>query len=103
MDSSNLDNPIKTNSNVPSKFKHEIGSREIEELKPKTNSFKNYTAKEKGIKKENNGKLEDNYNVLIDNKERSVEECRIQKDGDKMTTIKSNKRNLNNFDDKRLL
>ena len=38
-DLSNLDTPIKTNNKVPGKFKHEHGSREIEEfivLKPKT-------------------------------------------------------------------
>ena len=37
----------------------------------------------------------------MDNKERFVEECRIQKVGDKMSTIKTNKGSLNNFDDKR--
>ena len=37
----------------------------------------------------------------MDNKERIVEECRIQKIGDKMSTIKTNRRSLNNFDDKR--
>ena len=37
----------------------------------------------------------------MDNKERIVEECRIPKVGDKMSTIKTNKRSLNNFDDKR--
>ena len=36
----------------------------------------------------------------MDNKERIVEECRIQKVGDKMSTIKTKKRSLNNFDDK---
>ena len=74
IDSSNLDNPIKTNSNIPGKFKHEIGSREIEELKPKTYSFENYPAKENGIKNKNNDKHEDYYNELMDNRERSVEE-----------------------------
>ena len=50
MDLSNLDTPIKTNNKVRGKFKHELGSREIEEfvvLKPKTYSFKNGTAKER--------------------------------------------------------
>ena len=90
LDLSNLDNPIKTNNEFPGKFKHELGSRDIKEfivLKPKSyslltlgkNAFKNRTAKEKGIKKENNGKLEDFYNALMDNKKRIVEECRIQK------------------------
>ena len=37
----------------------------------------------------------------MDNKERSLEECRIQKVGDIVTTIKTSKRSLNNFDDKR--
>ena len=77
MDLSNLDNPTKTNNKIPGKFKHVLGSKEIEEfivLKPKTYSFKNYSAKEKGIKKENNGKHEDYYNALMDNKERSVKE-----------------------------
>ena len=39
MDLSNLDIPIKTNNNVPGKFKHELGSRIIDEfiaLSPKT-------------------------------------------------------------------
>ena len=57
MDLSNLDIPIKTNNKVPGKFKHELGSKVIEEfmvLKPKTYSIKNYGAKEKGIKKKNN-------------------------------------------------
>ena len=103
MDLSNLDNPIKTNNKITGKFKFELGSKVIEEfivLKPKTYSFKNYSAKEKGIKKKNNSKHEDYYNALMDNKERSVEESRIQKIGDKMMTIKTNKRSLNNFDEK---
>ena len=37
----------------------------------------------------------------MDNKEGIVVECRIQKVGDKMSTIKTKKRGLNNFDDKR--
>ena len=104
MDLTNLDAPIKTNSKVPANFSHELGSREIEEimvLKPKTYSFKNGTAKEKGIKKENNGKHEDYYNELMDNKERIIEECRILEVGDKMSTIKTNKRSLNKLDDKK--
>ena len=39
MDLSNLDIPIKTNNKVPGKFKHELGSKIVEEfivLKPKT-------------------------------------------------------------------
>ena len=112
MDLSNLDPrsgfpdiPIKTNNNVPGKFKHELGSKIIEEfvvLKPKTYSIKNYGAKEKGIKKESNGKHEEYYNALIDNKERTVKESRIQKVGSCTTTIKISKRSLSNLDDKRL-
>ena len=54
MDLSNLEVPIKTNNIVPGKFKHELGSRIIEELialSTKTYSFKNYpkNTKEKGI------------------------------------------------------
>ena len=103
MDLSNPDTPIKTNNKVPDKFKYELGSRKIKEflvLKPKTyslvtqgqNPFKNRTAKEKGIKKENNVKHEDYYNALMDSKERIVEECRIRKVGDKMSTIKTKKK-----------
>ena len=58
--------------------------REIEEfivLKPKTYSlvthgqsaFDNGTVKEKGIKREKNGKHEGCYNAIMDNKERNVE------------------------------
>ena len=103
MDLSNLDKPIKTNYKIPGKFKHELGSKVIEELvvlKPKTYSIKNYGAKEKGIKKESNGKHEEYYNALIDNKEKIVEESRIQKVGICMATIRISKRSLSNFDDK---
>ena len=104
MDLRNLDKPIKTNNKIPGKFKHELGSKVIEEfvvLKPKTYSIKNYGAKEKGIKKESNGKHEEYYSALIDNKEKIVEESRIQKVGSCMATIKISKRSLSNFDDKR--
>ena len=37
----------------------------------------------------------------MDNEERIVEECRIQKVGVKMSTFITNKRSPNNFDDKR--
>ena len=94
LDSSNLDVPTKTNNKVPGKFKYELGSREIEEfmvLKPNAYSLvthgQNRTAKEKGIKKENNGKHEAYYNALMDNKETIVDECRIQKVGDRLSTI----------------
>ena len=63
MDLSNLDPPIKNNNKVPSKFKHESGSRIIEEfiaLSPKTYSFKDYPnkTKEKRIKNFDNAKHE---------------------------------------------
>ena len=93
MDLSNLDIPIKTNNKVPGKFKHELGSRIIEEfivLSPKTYSFKIYpkNTKEKGIKKHNNARHIDYYDALMNNKQRTVDECRIQKVGDNMTTTK---------------
>ena len=50
MDLSNLEPPIKTNNKVPGKFKHEMGSKIIEEvvaLTPKTYSFKDYPNKTK--------------------------------------------------------
>ena len=106
MDLSNLDIPIKTNNKVPGKFKHELGSRIIEEfiaLSPKTYSFKNYpkNTKEKGIRKHNNARHIDYYNALMNNTQRTVDESRIQKVGDSMTTTKTSKISLNIFDDKR--
>ena len=72
MDLSNLDPPIKTKNKVPDKFKHELGSKVIEEfiaLSPKTYSFKGYpkNTKEKGIKNCNNAKHEEYYNALMYN------------------------------------
>ena len=106
MDLSNLDIPIKTNNKVPGKFKHELGSRIIEDfiaLSPKTYSFKNYpkNTKEKGIKKHDNARHIDYYDALMNNTQRTVDECRIQKVGDNMTTTKTSKISLNIFDDKR--
>ena len=106
MDLSNLDIPIKTNNKVPGKFKHKLGSRIIEEfiaLSPKTYSFKNYpkNTKEKGIKKRNDARHIDYYNAIMNNTQRTVDECRIQKVGDNMTTTKTSKISLNIFDDKR--
>ena len=77
MDLSNLEKPIKTNNKVSGKFKHELGSRIIEEfiaLSPKTYSFKDYpkNTKEKGIKNCNNAKHEEYYNALMYN----TENCR---------------------------
>ena len=106
MDLSNLEKPIKTNNKVPDKFKHELGSRTIEEfivLTPKTYSFKDSpkNTKEKGIKKHNNAKHEEYYDALMNNIQRTVDECRIQKVGNNMTTTKTTKISLNIFDDKR--
>ena len=106
MDLSNLEPAIKTNNKVPGKFKHEMGSKIIEEfvaLTPKTNSFKDYPnkTKEKGIKNCNNAKHGDYYNALMYNTERRAYECRIQKVGDNMTTTETSKISLNTFDDKR--
>ena len=105
MDLSNLDCPIKTNNKIPGKFKHELGSKVIEEviaLSPKTYSFKDYSknTKEKGIKNCNNAKHEEYYNALMYNIQRTVDECRIQKVGDNMTTTKTSKISLYTFDDK---
>ena len=95
MDLKNLDKQIKTNNKIPGNYKHELGSKVIEEfvlLKPKTYILKNCGAKEKGIKKESNGEHEEYYSALIDNKERIVEESRIQKAGSCMAKIKISKR-----------
>ena len=42
--------------------------------------------KKKGIKKHNNARHIDYYDALMNNTQRTVDECRIQKNGDKMTT-----------------
>ena len=94
MDLSNLEPPIKTNNKVPGQFKQEMVSNIIEEfvaLTPKTNSFKHYPNKtnEKGIKNCNNAKHEEYYNALMYNTQRTVNECRIQKVDDNMTTTKT--------------
>ena len=106
MDLSNLEPPIKTNIKVPGKFKPEMGSNIIEEyvaLTRKTYSFKDYPnkTKEKEIKNCSNAKHEEYYNALMYNTERTVDECRIQKVGDNMTTTKTIKISLNTFDDKK--
>ena len=106
MDLSNLDTPIKTNNKVPGKFKHELGSRTIEEflaLSSKIYRFKDSPkiSKKKRIMNCNNGKHEEYYNALMYNTQRSVHECRIQKVGDNMTATKTSKISLNTFDDKR--
>ena len=106
MDLSILDIPIKTNNKIPGKFKHKLGSRINEEfivLSPKTNSFKYYlkNTKEKGIKKHNKARHIDYYDALMNNTQRTVDECRIQKVVDNMTTTKTSKISLYTFDDKR--
>ena len=107
MDLSNLDIPIKTNNKIPGRFKHEqLRSRIIEEfiaLSPKTYSFKNYpkNTKEKGIKKLNNARHIYYYDASMNNTQRTVDECRIQKVCDNMTTTKTSKISLNIFDDKK--
>ena len=67
-----------------------MGSRIIEEfiaLSPKTYSFKDYPKKlEKGMKNCNNAKHEEYYYALMYNTQKTVDECRTQKVGDKMTT-----------------
>ena len=93
MDLSNLEPPIKTNNKVPGKFKHELGSRIIEEFKalsPKAYSFKDCPNKPKEKVKKNcsNAKNEEYYYALMYNTQRTVDECRIQKLGDSMTTTK---------------
>ena len=72
-------------------------------MSPKTYSFKNYpkNTKEKGIKKHNNARHIDYYDALMNNTQRTVDECRIQKVGDNMTTTKTSKISLNTFDGKR--
>ena len=72
-------------------------------MSPKTYSFKNYpkNTKEKGIKKHNNARHIDYYGALMNNTQRTVDECRIQTVGDNMTTTKTSKISLNTFDDKR--
>ena len=84
-----------------------MGSRIIEEfiaLSPKTYGFKDYhpkNIKEKGIKNCNNAKHEEYYNALMYNTQRTVDECRIQKVGETMTTTGTSKISLNTFDDKK--
>ena len=83
-----------------------MGSRKIEEsiaLSPKTYSFKDYpkNTKEKGIKNCNNAKPKEYYNALMYDTQKTVDECRIDKFGDNMTTTKTSKVSLNTFDDKR--
>ena len=71
-------------------------------MSPITYSFKNYPkdTNEKGLKKCNNARHIDYYDALMNNTQRTVDECRIQKVGDNMTTTKTSKSSLNTFDDK---
>ena len=78
MDLSNLEAPIDTNKKVLGKFKHELGTRMIEEfiaLSPKTYCFKDYLnkTKEKGIKNCNNDRHEECYKALMYNTQRTVD------------------------------
>ena len=103
MDRSNFEPPIKTDNKVPGKFKHELGSKVIEEfisLSRKTYRFKDFpkNTKEKGIGNCKNFKHE-YYHALMYNTQKTVDVCRIQKVGDNMTTTK--KERLNTFDDKK--
>ena len=106
MDLCNLDTSDNTNEKLTGKFKHEFGSKLIEEfviLSPKTYSFKHWgktKGKEKGIMKCNNAKHEDYYNELMFDTEIILEECRVQKVGDNSTTTKTGKTSLSSFDDK---
>ena len=65
-------------------------------MSPETYSFKNYPKNTKEKRRHI-----DYYDALMYNTERSVDECRIQKVGDNMTTTKTSKISLNTFDDKR--
>ena len=49
----------------------------------------------------NNAKHEEYHNALMYKTQRTVDECRIQKVADYMTTTKTGKISLNTFDDKR--
>ena len=72
-------------------------------MSPKTYSFKNLpkNTKEKGVKKHNNARHIDYYDALMNNTQRTIAECRVQKVGDNMTTTKTSKISLNIFDNKR--
>ena len=83
-----------------------MGSKIFEEflvLRPKTYSFKNYANKsnEKAVKKHNNAKYKEYYDAVMYNTQRTVQESKIQKIGDSMTTTKTSKISLNTFDDRR--
>ena len=72
-------------------------------LTPKTYSFEKYAnkTKEKGVKKHNSAKYKKYYDAVMYNKQRTVQESKILKIGDSMTTTKTSKISLNTFDDKR--
>ena len=57
--------------------------------------------KEKKINSFNNAKHEKYYNALMYDKQRTVDEFRIQKVAGNMTTTKTSKISLNTSDDKR--
>ena len=72
-------------------------------MSPKTYSLKNYpkNTKEKGKKKYNYARHIDSYDELKNNTQRTVDESRIQKVGDSMTSTKTSKISSNIFHDKR--
>ena len=88
----NLHIHIKINKKFAGNFKHEFGRKPIEEfiaLLHKSYSFKHFNANDKKNEKLDNAILEDCYKVFMNSKRRTVEKCRIQKIGDKMTTTKT--------------
>ena len=83
-------------SKLLGKFKHELGSKVIDEfvtLSQMTYSFKVYPNKieEKGIWSRNNVEHEEYFYALMYNNERTVEEYRIQKTGNNITLTKTSK------------
>ena len=71
-----------------------MGSRIIEEviaLSPKTYSFKDSPnkTKDKGMNNCNNAKHEEYFNAFMYNTQRTIDEFRIQKVGDNLTTTKT--------------
>ena len=67
-------------------------------MKPKTHTFvaeeQSSFPYEKGIKKDNKFTHAVDYNALMENEERTVNECRIPQVWDKMTSIKTCKTGL---------
>ena len=57
--------------------------------------------KEKAVKKHSNAKYKEYYDAIRYNTQRTVDECKIQKVGDRMTTTKTSKFSLHIFDNRR--